>query len=1331
MSVFRCYTEKRKGFDVEAQAVFRDVRDFLGITGVDSVRVLCRYDVEGISGDVYVSAKDTVFSEPQVDDIYDESYPQPEGAFRALAVEALPGQFDQRADSCAQCIELLARGARPAVRTAKLFIFSGDIGEADLTALRGYLINPVESREADEDKPDTLAAEYAKPAEVETLAGFIYAGSDDLESYIERFGLAMDLADLQSMQSYFRDTEKRDPTIAELRVLDTYWSDHCRHTTFNTHITDASIDDPAVQRAYGAYLSARREVYGGGAETRAVTLMDIATIAAKCLRRRGLLAELDISEEVNACSIHVGAVVDGKTEDWLLMFKNETHNHPTEVEPFGGAATCLGGAIRDPLAGRAFVYQAMRVTGSGDPRAAVSDTVPGKLPQRKLTQTAARGYSSYGNQIGLAAGLVHEIYHPGYIAKRMELGAVVGAVRASDVAREAPAPGDKVILLGGRTGRDGIGGATGSSKTHTAGSRAAMASEVQKGNAPEERKIQRLFLDPEVTGMIKRCNDFGAGGISVAVGELADGLDIDLSLIRRKYEGLDGTELAISESQERMAVVVAPGDTDTFIKKAEDENLEAYVIAEVTVSPRMVMRHEGKVIVDISREFLDTNGAIKHTSVYVPPSPLNPVPYLLTPARLQRAAPDPCTLTTLVSDLRFCSQRGLFEMFDGSVGASSILMKNGGRTQSTPPQVMASLLPVGFYSAQSNTSTCSVMSFGFDPYLSSKDPFTGAKAAVVTSVAKLVAAGCDPDKVYLSFQEYYERLRSDPARWGKPFAALLGAFEAQMELELAAIGGKDSMSGSFDEMDVPPTLVSFAIAPNDASRIITPEFKNSGHDVVVFMPAEDLKSQKEMWRGFHKLITDKLIVSAWAVTEGGGGEAVFKMAIGNEIGFEYAAGFSPELLFAKDAANMHSNAATDTADAAETANKHIRGFSHEPLSVKDAASTHVGAIIAEIVYPTAGTAPGENTAGSIAVFGHDEAAESKYTSGALLIGRTIAEPVIKNGSESVSLAELKSAWEGTLESVFPTSVPLYADDSSSRDDSANGTVKDNDSGAVQQISFPSRSAIVTRESFAKPRALIFAFPGTNSEIDTARAVSRAGGEPRIIVIKNLTPAALDRSLADAARAIGESQILIIPGGFSFGDEPDGSAKFITVFFRNPALTDKVHEHLKARDGLMLGICNGFQALIKLGLVPFGEVSPPSPLSPTLTHNRIGRHHAGYVFTRVASVNSPWMSLCNAGDIHCLPVSHGEGRFVASGDVLGRLAANGQIATQYSDANGAPSMLSSVNPNGSDWAVEGLFSPDGRVFGKMAHTERSGKFVAQNIYGEKHQPVFESGIHYFK
>lgn len=1230
MRVFRCFTEKKPGFDVEAQGLKHDLREYLGLKGLDSVRILNRYDTEGITEAVYQKARETVFSEPQVDNCYDELLPEFMQAHWILGVESLPGQFDQRADSCAQCIQMMTCHERPNVRTAKFYVFFGMLTESDKRRLSTYLINPVETQEADSAKPLTLRQEYPVPRPVGIVVGFISAAEDDLKKMHDQFGLAMDIDDLRFMQTYFRDTEKRDPTVTEVRLIDTYWSDHCRHTTFSTHLDDINIKDEDVLRTYRTYLDIRRELYGEAADSRPKTLMDIATIAAKILRKRGLLKNIDVSEEVNACSIHVDATVNGETEDWLLMFKNETHNHPTEIEPYGGAATCIGGAIRDPLSGRAYVYQAMRVTGAGDPRVPLEETLPGKLPQRKLTVTAAQGYSSYGNQIGLATGLVHEFYHPGYVAKRMEVGAVVGAVRAADIIRQTPSPGDKVVLLGGRTGRDGIGGATGSSKTHNAASLVTMASEVQKGNAPEERKIQRLFLDPDVTKMIKRCNDFGAGGVSVAIGELADGLDIDLSLVRKKYEGLDATEIAISESQERMAVVVAPVNVDAFIRKATDENLEAYVVAEVTASKRMVMRYKDAVIADLSREFLSSNGAEKHASAAVPEMTKNTVTALNDSAAGR--------LRTLVSDLRFCSQRGLIERFDGSIGAGSVLMPFGGKTQRTPTQSMAALLPV----MDGPTSTCSVMAFGFDPYLSSQNPYEGAKTAVVSSVSKLVAAGCDPKTAYLSFQEYFERLRREPMRWGKPLAALLGALEAQLGLELAAIGGKDSMSGSFNELDVPPTLISFAIAPNDARLVVTPEFKTPGNMVVLFEAAEALPKTKQVWEKVRALVEKGVIKSAWSVTEGGPAEGIFKMALGNQLGFTAESGVKDKLFAAP-----------------------------------------VGSIVAEVDCPVPE---------------------------AIILGRVTNTPEIVLGGETVGISELAALWENSLEGVFHT--------------------KAGDSESHPAVSCLTRPTVTGGRRFAQPRAVITAFPGTNCENDTARAVKDAGGVPEIKVIRNLVPSLLEESIEAVEKAIRNSQLLIIPGGFSGGDEPEGSAKFITAFFRNPCITDAVHDLLYKRDGLILGICNGFQALIKLGLVPFGEIRPMDAGYPTLTYNLIGRHQSKYVYTRIASVNSPWMSLCEVGDVYALPVSHGEGRFVATEDMLQSMIGKGRVAAQYCDIAGNVTSDILVNPNGSNMSIEAITSPDGRVLGKMCHTERRGEFVAKNICGNKHQPIFESGIKYF-
>ena len=1230
--VYRCYTEKRPGFQVEADRLKQDLREQLGITGLTDLRLFNRYDAQGLTQEVYESARETVFSEPMVDRCYDEQLPEL-GDCTLLAVESLPGQFDQRADSCAQCIGILTCGERPLVNAAKVYALYGDLTDADLTKIRGYVINPVESREASLAKPETLEQVYEIPTQVDTLTGFVDAAPDALPEYLSRYGLAMDVDDLKFFQDYFKNQEHRDPTITELKVVDTYWSDHCRHTTFGTHIDSVNLLDDSVRRAFDQYLACRQEVYGDAAKTRPITLMDMGTLAAKTLKKRGVLKNLDESEEINACSVHVAADMDGKTEDWLLMFKNETHNHPTEIEPFGGAATCVGGAIRDPLSGRSYVYQAMRVTGAGDPTVPMDETLPGKLPQRKLTTTAAAGYSSYGNQIGLATGLVHEFYHPGYIAKRMEIGAVVGAAPAENVVRERPAPGDRVILLGGRTGRDGCGGATGSSKSHTVESLSTCSAEVQKGNAPEERKIQRLFRDPEVTRMIKRCNDFGAGGVSVAIGELADGLDIDLNAVPKKYDGLDGTELAISESQERMAVVVAPEHVDAFLAAAARENLEATLVAAVTESPRMVLRWNGETIVDLSREFLASNGADKHTSVTVMP--------LGEPQAEQSNQPLRERMRQMVSSLACCSQRGLVERFDGSIGAASVLMPFGGKTQTTPTQVMAALLPSGF----KDTKTCSVMSFGFDPVLSAQNPFQGAATAVVESMSKLVAAGCDPDSAYLTFQEYFEKLRTDPERWGKPAAALLGAFTAQMGLGVAAIGGKDSMSGSFNELDVPPTLVSFAIAPQNAEQVISPEFKAEGHPVYLFpVPGfRDYAATKSVFQTVHSLIGQGTVCSAWSVTAGGVAEGLFKMSLGNGIGFRAESGLETDLF-----------------------------------------EKAYGSILCECTGPV---------------------------EGGILLGYTTEAAEIDLGDGPVAISEYQELWEGKLESVFATRA---------------GKTQD-----VPAILYDQRTVKAPAYKHQKPKAVIPVFPGNNCEYDTARAVHKAGGEPEIIVVKNLSAAALSETVETMEKAIRTAQMVILPGGFSGGDEPDGSGKFIASFFRNPVLMDAIHDLLQQRDGLMLGICNGFQALIKLGLVPYGKIVPMDESCPTLTYNLIGRHQSRYVTTRVASVKSPWMMHCQVDELHNVPVSHGEGRFVATQEMLEELIKNGQVATQYTDLSGNPSMDIRFNPNGSMLAIEGITSPDGRVLGKMGHSERAGALVGKNICGNKYQPIFQAGVDYFK
>lgn len=1233
MSVYRCYSKKKEGFDVEAQGLCRQLREQLGIESLYAVTILNRYDVEQIDQEVYERAKNIVFSEPQVDAVYDEDCPVPLIAGAFFAVEALPGQFDQRADSAAQCIQLMAGVERPLVAYAKVYFLEGAISQEELDKIKGFLINPVESREASLEKPETLARSHAAPDRVDTVAGFTAMDEPALSSLLDKLGLAMDLDDLKFLQAYFRDEEKRDPTITEVRVVDTYWSDHCRHTTFSTHLDQIRIDDPAVKAAYERYLAARVEVYGEEkAARRPQTLMDMATIGAKVLKKRGLLPELDESEEINACSIHVPAQVDGETQDWLLMFKNETHNHPTEIEPFGGAATCIGGCIRDPLSGRVYVHQAMRFTGAGDPRVPFDQTLEGKLPQKKLCQTAAAGYSSYGNQIGLATGHVAEVYHEGYIAKRLECGAVVGAAPGSNVRRERPAPGDVIILLGGRTGRDGIGGATGSSKSHNKKSLTTMASEVQKGNAPEERKIQRLFRDGGVTRLIKRCNDFGAGGVSVAIGELADGLEIDLDAVRKKYDGLDGTELAISESQERMAVVVAPEDADKFIAAAERENLEAYRVAVVTESPRMVMHWKGQTIANLSRAFLNTNGAVKHAGVRVEQkdcSALGEAPFK--------------TLREMASSLKCASRRGLTERFDSSVGAGSVLMPFGGKTQRTPAQAMAALLPV---LPGQETDQASVMAWGCDPDALSADPYNGSYDAVTVSISKLVAAGADPEKVYLTLQEFFEKLRDEPARWGKPFAALLGALDAQLDYGAAAIGGKDSMSGSFLDKDVPPTLISFAIAPIKASDVISPEFKEAGHPVYLF-GGETTGEINFSWNEFRKLAQARKVKAAWAV-ENSVAEGVMKMSFGNRIGF--------------------------TAEKEEKT-----GFwMDRPWPCP---------ILAELTE------------------------DVKVYCKAARIGVTTAEPVIDLGKDSAPIDELLRLNEDVLEEVYPTLA---------------GT-----SETVQTISWDKRSPAVCKHKVAHPKAVIPVFPGTNCEYDTAKACIQAGIDPEIVVVRNLTTDFLAQSAQTLEAAIRNAQMVVLPGGFSGGDEPEGSGKFICSFLRNPALSDAIMDLLKNRDGLMLGICNGFQALVKLGLVPFGEIRPMDENCPTLTYNLIGRHQSRYVTTRVASVNSPWMLKCQVGEEHTIPISHGEGRFVAPAEVIAELVAKGQVATQYVDLEGRPSMGISVNPNGSMEAIEGIFSPDGRVFGKMGHLERRGPFVGVNIPGNKHMPLFESSAEYFK
>ncbi len=1224
--VYRVFVEKKEGLAHEAAGLLAEARNLLGLDNLTGLRVLNRYDVQLADEAVFHRAVRTVFSEPQVDNTYAHL---PEGDYIAFAVEPLPGQFDQRADSASQCIQLMTQGDRPAVRTAKVYLLEGQLTYADVEKLKKHLINPVECREAPMEAKDSLQDTFAVPTKVATVEGFIAMDRSALAALVDQMGLAMDVDDLTFLQRYFREDEQRDPTVTEIRVVDTYWSDHCRHTTFSTHLDDISIRDEAVKASYNRYLAARVEVYGPEkAAKRPQTLMDIATIGTKALKKRGLTPELDESEEINACSIHVDAEVNGENQDWLLMFKNETHNHPTEIEPFGGAATCIGGCIRDPLSGRAYVHQAMRVTGGGDPRKALADTLPGKLPQRKIAQTAAAGYSSYGNQIGLATGHVAEMYHENYIAKRLECGAVVAAAPAANVRRERPAPGDVIILLGGRTGRDGIGGATGSSKSHNAKSLSTMASEVQKGNAPEERKIQRLFRNGEVTRLIKRCNDFGAGGVSVAIGELADGLVIDLDAVRKKYEGLDGTELAISESQERMAVVVEAKDADRFIAAAEAENLEAYRVAVVTEEPRMVIHWKGQTIASLSRAFLDTNGAVKHANVTVPAKD-----------RRSFGAPVYHNLREMAGSLKCASRRGLVERFDATIGAGSLLMPFGGKYQASPAQAMAALLPV---LPGQETRQGSVFSWGCDPDLLTADPYEGAYASVVTSLAKLVAAGADYRKAYLSLQEFFEKLRTEPERWGKPFSALLGALDAQLDFGAAAIGGKDSMSGTFLDLDVPPTLISFAIAPAKAQEILSTEFKAPGHPVVLFAPeAMGAEAQKAAWESFLALHAEGKVCAAWAV-ENGIAEAVMKMSFGNRIGFQGEAELGDDW--------------------------------HLPF---------YGAIVAEL---------------------------TEDTGCGLTLGYTTQEAAIVLPGDAASIAELESINSAVLENVYPTQAPAASE--------------------LPTLAAEPRKAVAPAIAVAKPKVLIPVFPGTNCEYDSARAALRAGLDAEILVVGNQSAQAVADSAARFAKAAESSNIIFIPGGFSGGDEPDGSGKFITAFFRNPQVKDATMELLKKRDGLMLGICNGFQALIKLGLVPYGEIIDTDESCPTLSYNVIGRHQSRIVRTRVASNNSPWLRRMQVGDIVNVPISHGEGRFLCSEALLKQLAANGQLATQYVDLEGKPTMDVDFNPNGSVWAIEGITSPDGRIFGKMGHAERIGPDLYQNVPGDYDLHLFEAAKDYF-
>ena len=1228
--VYRVFVEKKPELANDARSLLNEAKQLPGVEHLERVRILNRYDVEHITPELFDYAVKTVFSEPQVDLVTREA--DTDGA-SVFAVEYLPGQFDQRADSAAQCIQIISQGERPDVRTARVYLLYGALTDAELAAVKKHVINPVDSREASLALPETLEIRYEIPTEVETLTGFCARSDEELAQLIEERGLAMDLDDIRFCRDYFR-TEQRDPTITELRMIDTYWSDHCRHTTFSTTLDCVTFEDPLAEKTYQDYLKTREQL----GRTKPVNLMDVATLAVKYLRKTGKLDKLDESEEINACTVKITVEVDGKAEPWLLLFKNETHNHPTEIEPFGGAATCVGGAIRDPLSGRSYVYGAMRLTGAASPLQPVSETLPGKLPQRTICQTAAAGYASYGNQIGLATGIVDELYHPGYAAKRMEIGAVIAAAPAANVRRERPQSGDVVILLGGRTGRDGCGGATGASKSHTVQSLESCGAEVQKGNAPEERKLQRLFRNAEACRMIKRCNDFGAGGVSVAIGELADGLDIDLNAVPKKYEGLDGTELAISESQERMAVVVAAEDAGRFLALADGENLEATIVARVTESPRLVMHWNGRTIVDVSRAFLSSNGADKHIDVLVE-----------KPQSFDKTIPADFGggLRDLAQDLNVCSRQGLSERFDSTIGAGTVLMPFGGRDQRTPVQAMVQKISL----ERGHTDDCSLMSWGYNPYISEKDPYRGAYLAVIESVSKLIATGAAFEDVYLTFQEYFERLRREPARWGKPLAALLGAFAAQMALGIGAVGGKDSMSGSFEQMDVPPTLVSFAVTTEKTGAIVSNECKRAGDKLVLLAPAygadglPETASLLAVYETVHALLSSGKAVAAYTPGFGGAAEAALKMCIGNGFGCRFEESLPLETLF---------------------------GYRY-------------GAFVLEVL---------------------PEVEEGT------LLGYVTEDGTFSRGAESVACGELFALYEKKLENVYPTQAPA-------------------ENIPMETFSAPEADRRAPAVKTARPRVLIPVFPGTNCEYDSARAMTDAGAEAQIMVLNNRTADGIARSVEHFAQALRDAQMVFIPGGFSGGDEPDGSGKFITAFFRNAAVKEEVTTLLERRDGLMCGICNGFQALIKLGLVPYGRIIDTDASCPTLTFNTIARHQSRIVRVRVASNRSPWLAATQVGDVYSVPISHGEGRFLADETLIRQLAANGQIATQYVDLDGRATDDIHFNPNGSLFAVEGITSPDGRVFGKMGHAERTGAGLYKNVPGEYDMKMFTSAVRYFR
>ncbi len=1252
--VIRIFVEKREGFNVVAKQTLWDIRHNLGMRSVTDLRYIVRYDLEGLTRDEYDRAKGIVLSEPNADVIYEEALPVEDG-WKVFAMEYLPGQYDQRGDSAEQCIQLLTQGERCKALTARVIAVKGDITDDELKKIEEYLINPVESRLASLDKPETLDMETPVPEDVKRVEGFIKWNDDEMAEYYGSMGFAMTLADLKFCRDYFRDTENRDPSVTELRVIDTYWSDHCRHTTFLTRLSEIEIEKAAlgkvIEDALNEYYATRDEVYGKDTD-RIVSLMDMALMGMKSLKKKGLIPDLDESDEINACSIEVPVTIDGKTEKWLVQFKNETHNHPTEIEPFGGAATCLGGAIRDPLSGRAYVYQAMRVTGSGDPTIPFKDTMHGKLPSRKITTGAANGYSSYGNQIGLATGQVVELYDQGYVAKRMEIGAVIGASPKENVIREVPAPDDVIVLLGGRTGRDGCGGATGSSKAHTESSIETCGAEVQKGNPPTERKIQRLFRNPEVAKLIKRCNDFGAGGVCVAIGELADGLTVELDKVTKKYDGLDGTELAISESQERMAVVLDKNDVEKFIAEAQKENLEATAVAVVTESPRLTMNWRGDKIVDLSREFLNTNGVTQEAKAYITAPKAEDCYREKCPDCLDGLGFEDAIVKNM-GRLEVCSQIGLAERFDSSIGAATVIMPFGGKTQLTPQEAMAAKLPL----EKGETDDATAMSYGFIPGVSRWSPFHGSAYAVVESLSKLLAIGADPLTARLTFQEYFERLKDVPSRWGKPAAALLGAMQAQLKLGLPSIGGKDSMSGTFEDIDVPPTLVSFAVAMTKASKTISAEFKKPGSKVI-YVPVPENKEAltpdwdklKAMYAAVFALANEGKILSASVVKEGGAAASVCKACFGNGFGFSFTKELSNTELFA-------------------------------PLS---------GSLVIELA----------------------EGAQLDESVLSYNLGTVTDDGKITMGGAGVALDKILEAWTAPLEKVFPTQAECPEIE-------------------VDAPLFTERNTSSPAIKVAKPKVFIPVFPGTNCEVDTARAFEKAGAEVEMLIVKNLTQQGIEETIDKMESIIKTSQMIMLPGGFSGGDEPDGSGKFIATTFRNPRIAEAVSDLLKNRDGLMLGICNGFQALIKLGLVPYGEIRELSETDPTLTFNTVGRHISHMAYTRVTSVKSPWFSGVNAGDVFAVPVSHGEGRFMADTETVKRLAQNGQIATQYVDLSGKPGESIEFNLNGSVCAIEGITSPDGRILGKMGHSERKGENLYKNVPFEKDQKIFESGVKYFK